>query len=70
LPPVDKNEQENIISSIEKDLELLNLEAEQLSKKTSLREKQLGDGKKQNTQDEQGKMNISLKEIITSIIHP
>ena len=51
---VDKNEQENIISSTEKELELLNLEAEQLSKKTLLREKQLDDGKKQNTQEEQG----------------
>ena len=49
----DKNEQENIISSNEKELELLNLEAEQLSKKALLREKQLDDGKKQNTQEEQ-----------------
>ncbi|CAB3983633.1 Hypothetical predicted protein [Paramuricea clavata] len=49
----DKCEQENIVSSIEKELEMLHLQAEQLSKKTVLREKQLDDAKKQNIQEEQ-----------------
>ena len=60
----DKCEQESIISSIEKELELLSLEAEQLSKKTSLREKQLDDAKKQNIQEEQGKLNFSTQTLL------
>ncbi len=60
----DKCEQESIISSIEKELELLSLEAEQLSKKTSLREKQLDDVKKQNIQEEQGKLNFSTQTLL------
>ena len=50
---VDKCEQESWISSIEKELEMLDLQTEQLSKKTSLREKQLEDLKKQTKQEEQ-----------------
>lgn len=51
---LDKCEQENVISSVRKELEILHLQAEQLSKKTLLREKQLDDTKKQNVQEEQG----------------
>ncbi|XP_028392404.1 kinetochore protein Spc25-like isoform X2 [Dendronephthya gigantea] len=49
----DNNEQKNMISSIGKDLEMFNLQADQISKKNVLREKQLDDAKKQNIQEEQ-----------------
>ena len=65
ISPSDKCEHEHVISSIAKELEILNLQAEQLSKKTTLKEKQLDDSKKQNAQEEQGKVSSDLD---TSII--
>jgi hypothetical protein len=50
---------------------MLHLQAEQLSKKTVLREKQLDDAKKQNIQEEQGKaepflIDTTLKQILSN----
>ena len=50
-----------MIASIEKELEMLSIKEGQLSRKTILREKQLDDAKKQNVQDEQGKVATLLK---------
>lgn len=59
---LDDNEQKNMIFSIGKELEMLNLQADQISKKNILREKQLDDAKKHNVQEEQGTEN-QLRQI-------
>ena len=54
----DMSERKNVISSLEKELSMLAIQTDQLSKKKVLQEKQLDVVKKQNIQEEQGDVRL------------
>lgn len=54
----DMSEGKKVISSLEKELSMLAIQTDRLSKKKVLQEKQLDVVKKQNTQEEQGDVRL------------